>query len=104
MKNFNFLVLLFVALFCSVTLTSCLTGDDDEDTSENCYEKLQLIANQYQDVAMKFAQNPTSSGCTAWKEAATKLYNQAKQCGDQQMIDYANLGLQQLKEINCSDY
>jgi hypothetical protein len=103
MKNVYSLKLLFVALLCSVTLTSCL-GDDDEDTSENCYEKLQGLAQDAQSKGEAFGYNPNKTNCTAWKEATTKYYNAAKQCGDKQMIDAANVLIQQLNTVNCNDW
>ena len=103
MKKFNFLSLLFVVLFSSIALTSCL-GDDDDEKEENCYEELQRLGEIANEKAMAFSNNMTSSTCSAWKTAATNFYNKAKQCGDADMISAAEHGLEVTEMLDCSDF
>lgn len=101
MKKLNTLLLLFVALFCSVTFTSCL-GDDEED-EESCYDELQRLSQIANEKAQILSTNMTTANCNAFKEAAINFYNKARECGDKDMIALAEQSIATTEAMNCSD-
>ena len=102
MKKFNALLLLFVALFCSVALTSCL-GDDEKDTEQSCLQELNKLAQLNYTTTKAFADNPTTANCNAMKKTATDFFNKAKQCGDADMIYAAEVNLEAVNDWNCNE-
>ncbi|MBB6612413.1 hypothetical protein H7F15_15305 [Pontibacter sp. Tf4] len=101
MKNFNALLLLFVALFCTVTFTSCL--GDDEDDEKSCYDELQRLSQIANEKAQALSTNMTTANCNAFKEAAINFYNKAKECGDKNMIESAERSKAMTEALDCSD-
>lgn len=102
MRHLNSLLLLMVTLFCSVTLTSCL-GDDDEDEGRSCIEELNVLAQENYEKTLAYSNNPTPATCEALKKTATDMLNKAKECGDADMIYAAEENLNAIKDLNCSE-
>ncbi|MBB6612412.1 hypothetical protein H7F15_15300 [Pontibacter sp. Tf4] len=102
MKHLNSFLLLLVALFCSVALTSCL-GDDDEDKGKSCMEELNALAKVNYEKTLAFSNDPTPENCEAMKKTATDFFNKAKQCGDANMIQAAEENLNAIKDWDCTE-
>ncbi|QHL88469.1 hypothetical protein GU926_13910 [Nibribacter ruber] len=101
MKRFNSIFMLLVAVFFSVTLTSCPGGgDDDEDLAGNCTEELRQAYLKVSDTAQAWAAaNGSAATCAPYKDAVVNLIAKAKQCGTAAEVQQGEQLLTTLKQL-----
>ncbi|MBC5772573.1 hypothetical protein H8S95_00725 [Pontibacter sp. KCTC 32443] len=99
MKNLNLCLLLFVAIFSSVVLTSC----SDEEEGKSCMEELNDLAQLNYNKVLAFSNDPTPENCNAMKKTATDFFNKAKECGDADMIYAAEENLRAIEDWDCDN-
>ena len=99
MKKFTlkFAILLFVA----IGFSGCEPAEDITPSSSCTFTEAESKA--YYDLAMKFANSPTSSNCSSLKTASYNLIKKFEKCDAATKAQIAQL-TQSWNNINCSDF
>lgn len=96
MKKLNTLFLVAMAIFCSITLTSCPADAEDEDCTIGLQEAVELM----QERSNTFSRNPTAANCSSLKQSALDVIEKGKKCGDANWEQAAKAW----RDIDCSGF